>query len=67
MHRQGPLVLREREAVVTYLRRQADGCTKKAIELEAKGDDVMAASQRALARTIEALSDRIDEGAHRLG
>ncbi|MCY1055445.1 hypothetical protein [Nannocystis sp. SCPEA4] len=62
-----PLVLRERELIVTYLRRQADGCTKKAIELESRGDDVMAASQRALARTIEALSERVEEGAHRLG
>lgn len=60
-----PLVLRERELIVQYLRRQADGCVAKAVELEAKGDDVMAASQRALARTLEALSERIEEGAHR--
>ena len=60
-----PLVLRERELIVNYLRRQADGCEAKAVELEIRGDDVMAAAQRALGRTIETLSERIEEGAHR--
>ena len=60
-----PLVLRERELIVQYLHRQADGCIRLAVELEAKGDAVMAASQRALARTIDTLADRVEVGAHR--
>ena len=55
----------ERTQVVAYLRRQADGCEDRAAELEEAGEVVMAASLRAMRRTLEALSARIETGAHR--
>lgn len=61
------LVQDEREAVVAYLVRQADGCDGRAVDLEARGEVVMAQSLRAMARTLIVLADRIECGAHRNG
>ena len=60
-------VLDERTQVVAYLRRQADGCEGRAAELEEAGEVVMAASLRAMGRTLEVLASRVEAGAHRAG
>lgn len=56
--------LTERDAVVAYLVRQADGCDGRAAELEAREEVVMAQSLRAMARTLMVLADRVEAGAH---
>ena len=62
-----PDQLSERRAIVGYLRRQAEGCERRALELEELGELETGRAQRALARTLAVLGDRIAAGAHRAG